>query len=88
MFDSEHVKDTIPNVKGGTVERLIDWLTYHDNTGLIFLETFLLCYPTFMSSSIFLSYLTDRYRSARITGLSEDVPTQQLKHIIRARFVS
>lgn len=60
---SQHSRDSIPQVKGATVENLIKWLTFSSSTGHEFLSTFLLTYRTFMTSEELMAMLVARYEN-------------------------
>jgi len=59
----EQGRDKVPQVKGGTVESLLQWLTFSSSTGHEFLSTFLLTYRTFMTSEQLMDMLVDRYKN-------------------------
>lgn len=64
-------------------------MTFHNNTGSAFTDTFMCTFPTFISHEELLQRLIARYKSAKICGLAERLPgTTQNKSIVRKRVLN
>jgi hypothetical protein len=68
---------------------LIEWLTFHNNTGSSFTDSFICTYPSFISSEDLLARLMQRYKSAKICGLAEFLPVaHQNKSVVKKRVLN
>lgn len=69
-----------PEVKGGTTDRLVEWLTFHRFTGSRYRDAFLLCYHQIGLSSLqLLKRLIARYEDLDKESVDSDMPTMMLK---------
>ncbi|KAK9457029.1 ras guanine nucleotide exchange factor domain-containing protein [Dipodascopsis uninucleata] len=71
-YEKDLVYDAKGNVKGGTLDALMERLTRHDYLDTSFNTTFLLTYRSFTTSRIFLDKLVDRFTIQPPEELSSD----------------